>query len=182
MRLTLAVAIALAGVMASLAGQQGREQLDKIEKALQADVPKIICVSEKFATAGQPTDAAFSKLAANGFRSVLNLRTGSEGVDLDRQRRLAESAGMRYISIPVVSSSPRSEQVDEFIAAVKDAANHPMLIHCGSANRVGGMWMIYRVVEENWPEDKALEEAASIGLVSPALKSFAKEQIAKRKK
>jgi uncharacterized protein (TIGR01244 family) len=163
-------------------GQSGRGRLDQIEQALKADVPKILCVDESVATAGQPVDAAFGKLAANGFRSVMNLRTASEGIDLERERGLAEAAGMRYVSIPVVSSAPKPEQVDAFIKAVKDPSNHPMLIHCASANRVGAFWMIYRAVEQNWPEEKALEEATRIGLSSPTLKTFAHEQIVGRKK
>jgi uncharacterized protein (TIGR01244 family) len=175
--------VILAGAVSLVVfGQSDRGRLDQIEQALKSDVPKILCVDERVATAGQPADAAFGKIAANGFRSVLNLRTSSEGVDLERERGLAEAVGLRYVSIPVISSAPKPEQVDAFIKAVKDPANHPMLIHCGSANRVGAFWMIYRAVEQKWPEDKALEEAARIGLSSPTLKTFAHEQIVDRKK
>lgn len=159
--------------------QTGRERLDQIEQTLKADVPRLLCLSDSIATAGQPKEQAFDKLAANGFRSVLNLRTASEGVDLDKERALVEKAGMRYVNIPV--STPRAEQADEFIRAVKDKANHPMLIHCGSANRVGGFMMIYRVVEQGWSEEKAEEEAVKIGLRSEELKKFAREYIAQQK-
>ena len=71
----------------------------------------------------------------------------------------------------------KPEQVEDFINAVKDKSNQPMLIHCGSANRVGAFWMIYRVVDQGWPEDKALDEATKIGLTSPVLKTFAHEYI-----
>jgi uncharacterized protein (TIGR01244 family) len=182
-KIIASVVLALFG-SASLSAYQesGRERLDKIEAALKPDVPKILCVNEQFATGAQPADAAFGKLAANGFRSVLNLRSASEGVDLDHERSLVEAAGMRYVNIPVVPSAPKPEQVDAFIKAVKDAANQPMLIHCASANRVGAFWMIYRAVDQGWSEDKALEEASRIGLSSPTLKSFAHEQIVARKK
>ena len=156
---------------------QERDKLEKIQQALKDEVPRVLCVDERVATGGQPSDAAFAKLAANGYRAVLSLRTGSEGVDLQHQRDVAEKAGLRYISIPIVSSAPKPEQVGEFIRAVKNPLNHPMLIHCGSANRVGAFWMIYRVVDQGWPEDKALEEAARIGLTNPALKTFAHEYI-----
>ena len=56
-----------------------------------------------------------------------------------------------------------------------------MLIHCGSANRVGAFMMIYRVVEQGWSEDKAEEEALKIGLRSEELKKFAKEYIGQQK-
>ena len=88
-----------------------------------------------------------------------------------------EKAGMRYVSIPVVSSAPKAEQVEDFIKAVKDINNQPMLIHCGSANRVGAFFMIYRVVYLGWPEEKAADEATKVGLTSPVLKKFAHDYI-----
>ena len=161
--------------------QTGRERLDQIQQALQTDVPRLLCLSDSIATGGQPSEQAFGKLAANGFRSVLNLRTASEGVDVQKERTMAEQAGMRYIHIPVVGSAPRAEQADEFIRVVREKANHPMLIHCGSANRVGAFVMIYRVVELGWSEEKAQEEAVKIGLRSEELKKFAREYIAQQK-
>lgn len=158
------------------------EKLTKIEQTLKDDVPRILCVNDQIATAGQPKDAAFEKLAANGFRSVLNLRTESEGVDLKRERELTNNAGMTYISIPFVGSASDPSVVDHFIKAVKDPSNHPMLIHCGSANRVGALFMIYRVVDQGWTEEKALEEATQIGLTSAGLKKFAQDYIAAHKK
>jgi uncharacterized protein (TIGR01244 family) len=175
-----ALALVVCGVFGADA-QKGREKLDQIEASLKGDIPKILCLDEKFATGGQPSDTAFDKLAASGFRAVLNLRTSAE-IDIDKQRGLVEKAGMRYIHIPVVSSAPRGEQVDEFLKAVRDPSNQPILIHCTAANRVGAFWMIYRAVDQNWPEEKALEEATKVGLSSPVLKAFAHEQIANRKK
>ena len=158
------------------------EHLEKIQETLGPEVPKILCVNEKFATSAQPADTAYTKLSANGFKSVLSLRTAGETADPNKERTLVEAAGMRYINIPVVSSAPKPEQVDEFFKVVQDASNQPMLIHCASANRVGAFWMIYRVVVENWPEEKALDEATRVGLTSPVLKSFAREQIAARRR
>ena len=86
-RIITAIAL-LSLTSAGAAPQQGRERLDKIEQSLKDDVPHILCIDESFATAGQPTDAAFGKLAANGFRSVLNLRTAQEGVNIDAEREM----------------------------------------------------------------------------------------------
>ena len=175
----LCVCVASVSILCLAAMGQDRDKLDKVQQALKDDVPRVLCVDERVATGGQPKDTAFAKLAANGFRAVLNLRTASEGIDLQKQREAAESAGLRYLSIPI-AGSPKPEQVDEFITAVKNKDNQPILIHCGSANRVGALWMIYRVVDQGWAEDKALDEATKIGLTSPALKTFAHEYIASR--
>jgi protein tyrosine phosphatase (PTP) superfamily phosphohydrolase (DUF442 family) len=163
---------------ATEAPQADRARLDQIERYLKADVPRILCLDNDFATGAQPTDQAYAKAATSGFRSVLSLRTGNEGVDLVRERSLVEKFKMRYFDIPVVSSAPRPEQADEFIRLVKDKSNHPMLINCASANRVGAFMMIYRVLEQGWSEDKALAEAVKIGTSSPNLKKFAHDYIA----
>lgn len=178
--LALVVSLVVSLGAFSAAASQERTKLDGIQQTLKDDVPHILCLDERVATGGQPTDAAFGKLAANGYRAVLSLRTASEGIDQKHEQEMIEKAGLRYINIPVVSSAPKPEQVDEFIGAVTNKANYPMLIHCGSANRVGAFWLIYRVISQGWPEDKALEEAIKIGLTSPTLKTFAHEYILSR--
>ena len=100
-----------------------------------------------------------------------------EGIDY----RLVEKSKLRYLNIPVVSSAPRPEQADEFIRIVKEQSNHPMLIACASANRVGAFMMIYRVIGQSWSERKALEEANRIGLRSESLKQFAQDYIARQR-
>jgi protein tyrosine phosphatase (PTP) superfamily phosphohydrolase (DUF442 family) len=163
------------------APQGDRARLDQIERYLKAEVPRILCLDNDFASGAQPTDQAYAKAATSGFRSVLSLRTGNEGVDLARERSLVEKSKMRYFNIPVVSSAPRPEQAHEFIRLVKDKSNHPMLITCASANRVGAFMMIYRVVEQGWSEDKALDEAVKIGTSSANLKKFAHDYIEQHK-
>lgn len=158
-----------------------RARLDQIEQSLKAVVPRVLCLDNNFATGGQPSGEAFAKIAASGFHSVLSLRAAGEGIDLTKERALVEKTGLRYFNIPVVSTAPRVEQADEFIRLVKEKSNHPMLINCASANRVGAFMMIYRVVEQGWSEEKALDEALKIGLRGDELKKFAQSYIAQNK-
>src|SRR5262249_61435801 len=115
--------------------------------------------------------------AARGFHSVLSLRPANEGVDLFRERSVVEKNKRRYFNIPVVSAAPRTEQADEFIRLVKEPSNHPMLINCASANRVGAFMMIYRVVEQGWSEDKAFAEATKIVLRRAGLKKLSQDYV-----
>lgn len=158
-----------------------RARLERIEQSLRGDVPRVLCLDESFTTGAQPTGDAYVKAAANGFRSVLSLRTNAEGIDLVIERARVESTKMRYFNIPVNGSSPRAEQADEFRRIARDKTNHPMLVNCASANRVGAFMMIFRVVDQGWSEDKALDEAIKIGLASDNLKKFAKDYIARRR-
>jgi protein tyrosine phosphatase (PTP) superfamily phosphohydrolase (DUF442 family) len=158
-----------------------RVRLDRIQKTLSADVPRFLCLDENFATGGQPTGDAYIKAAASGFRSVLSLRAAGEGVDLTLERARVESHRMRYFNIPVDSSKPRPDQAGEFLRLTRDKVNHPMLVNCATANRVGAFMMILRVIDQGWSEEKALEEAIKIGLNSDGLKRFAKDYIAQQK-
>ena len=174
----LTVGLLLSPLMVTARVQQ--RDMKAVEQALRDEIPSVVCLNEKFATAGQPKDGAYAKLAQQGFRAVLNLRTAEEGAEQERVQ--VEKAGLRYINIPVVSANPNPEKVPEFIKAVKDSTNQPMLIHCAGAQRVGAFWMIYRVIDQGWSEEKAMEEATRIGLTRSNLIKFAKDYIASHRK
>jgi protein tyrosine phosphatase (PTP) superfamily phosphohydrolase (DUF442 family) len=178
MTVSISGALTFAAMAAEIA-QPERARL--VEQYLKSDVPSVLCLDSAFTTGGQPTEQAYAKVVASGFKTVLSLRTANEGIDLARERGSVERNKMRYFNIPVVSGAPIREQADEYIRLVKEKTNHPMLINCATANRVGAFMMIYRVVEQGWREDKALEEAIRIGMRSDVLKKFAQEYIASKK-
>ncbi len=181
---TLILALACSAVLSHAAEsvKTDRARLDRIQQALSTDVPRVLCLDDDFATGAQPVGDAYDKAAKNGFRSVVSFRTADEGLDLARERAKVESVKMRYFNIPVISSAPQPAQADEFLRLARDKANYPMLVTCASANRVGAFMMIFRVVEQGWSEDKALQEAVKIGLKSDNLKRFAQDYIARHKR
>ena len=130
---------------------------------------------------GATKDEAFPALKREGFASVINLREADEtGVNIPASRAAAEAAGLRYVHIPVRSKAPEATSVDAFLKAVQEPANQPMYIHCGSANRVAAMWLVKRVVVDEWDVPRALKEAEAIGLTNENLKQFALDAVAAR--
>jgi len=130
-------------------------------------------VDATVACGGATDPAAMAALRAQGFVSVINLRLDSEpGADVEAGRAAAEAAGMRYIHIPFNVQEADDSVVDAFLEAVADPANQPVYIHCASANRVGGLWMAKRVLQDGWDMDRAQAEAEAIGLGSPAVLGF----------
>ena len=120
---------------------------------------------------GAVDPAAMAGLKQEGYVSVINLRLPTEeGANIDAGRAAAQAAGLKYIHLPFNAAMPDPKVVDDFLAAVGDKANQPVFIHCASANRVGGMWMIKRVLKDGWALDRAKAEAEAIGLRDPALK------------
>lgn len=149
----------------------------------KAEMPGIRNFSRVDATVGcggAVDPAAMSALRKDGFVSVINLRVASEpGADVDAGRAAAQAAGLKYIHLPFNAQAPDSKTVESFLAAVADKSNQPVFIHCGSANRVGAVWMIKRALQDGWPIDKARVEAEAIGLTSAPLVAFATEYIGK---
>jgi len=60
-------------------------------------------------------------------------------------------------------------------------AERPMLMHCSSANRVGAMWMAYRVLDEELDVEAAAAEAKVVGLRSPVYEQKIRDYIARHK-
>lgn len=132
--------------------------------------------------AGATDSKALAGIAKLGYKAVLNLREATEsGVNIEESRAVAESAGLKYIHLPFKGAEPDPKVADEFLKIAVDTENQPLFIHCGSANRVGAMWLIKRMVVDKWTEERAVAEAKAIGLSSEALQKFALDYVAARK-
>lgn len=140
-------------------------------------------VDATIACGGATTTEAFPELKKLGFNSIVNLRREQEpGVDIPGAKAAASTAGLKYVHIPVDGANPDPKSVEAFLSAVTDKANQPAYIHCGSANRVGALWLIKRVVVDGWEIPRATEEAVTIGLTSAPLKKFAIDYATAHKK
>jgi uncharacterized protein (TIGR01244 family) len=135
------------------------------------------------ACGGATETAALEGLKNDGFRTVINLRLPTEqGANVEENAARAKALGLNYLSLPFNGQSPDPKVVDAFLAAVANKANQPVYIHCGSASRVGAVWLVKRVLQDGWPVDKATEEAKLIGLRSEPLEKFALSYIEAHKK
>ncbi len=57
-----------------------------------------------------------------------------------------------------------------------------MLLNCAFAERVAPLMMIFRIVEQGWNQDRAIEEASQSGIQKESLKKFARDYLAPSKK
>jgi uncharacterized protein (TIGR01244 family) len=164
-RTTLAVALAVTLSVPAVA-QVTKQEMPGIRNYSRVDAT-VGC--------GGATDpSAMAGLKKEGYVSVINLRLADEpGANVEAGRAAAQAAGLKYIHLPFDGAAPDPKVVDAFLAAVSDRSNQPVYIHCGSANRVGSVWMIKRALQDKWPLDRALTEAHAIGLSSRGLETFA---------
>jgi len=153
------------------------------EKQTRAGIMNYTKVDAVVACGGATDTAALEGLKADGFRSVINLRVATEpGANVEENQAKAKALGLNYFHLPIAGASPDPAIVDQFLAIIADKANQPVFIHCASANRVGAVWLVKRVLQDGWPVDKATTEAKAIGLTAPPLEKFALDYIASHKK
>ena len=118
-----------------------------------------------FYFAGQPDAAAFERLAEDtGVTTVINLRRPQELEQLDfDEQAVVEGLGLRYVNIPITPDAFSADDVDR-LADVLAQADGPVILHCGSANRAGGMWAAYLVRHRGLDLDEAIRLGKTAGL------------------
>lgn len=117
--------------------------------------------------AGQPSPAQLASLAAEGVRTVINLRAPTEQVEFDEASE-ADRLGLRYVSIPVAGPQDvNAETAARFSRELEDATRAGgVLVHCASANRVGALLALDQGLTRNQPVADALAVGRAGGLTT----------------
>ncbi len=106
----------------------------------------------------QPTALGFKNLEKLGIRTIINLRWFNN----DDQ----ETAGtqLRTERVRIVTWDIDDHHVIDVMRLLKHTENGPFLIHCQhGADRTGLMSAMYRVLEQGWTTDEALQELTGGG-------------------
>ena len=161
-------------------GAAASAQVTKQERAGIVNFSKVDAV---VACGGATETAALEGLAKDGFKAVINLRLATEtNANIDQNAARAKELGLKYIHIPFDTRQLDPAVIDKFLGEIADKSNQPAYVHCGSASRVGSVWLAKRVIQDGWTIEKATEEAKAIGLRGEPLEKFALDYIAAHKK
>ena len=132
----------------------------------------------KIYLAGQPSADDFSIARKDGIKTVINLRMPEE-LRFDEPTVLKE-LGLEYHPLPFAApDSLKDEIFEKSLKILGDKKKQPVLLHCASANRVGAIWLVHRVLNDKVEYDKALKEAHEVGLKFPPYEAKAKAYIEK---
>jgi len=127
--------------------------------------------------AGQPDEAALQHFKGEGGVAVIDLRLPHEPRGLEDERAAVESQGMSYISLPIDSRTDitfdKAEELDRILAEI----DGPVLIHCGSGNRVGAL-MSLRASINGADDEIAVDAGIQTGLTG--LEPVVRERLQER--
>ena len=116
-------------------------------------------------SAGQPEAGDWSGIAKLGVGTVINLRPEGEMAGRDEAAEVA-AAGMRYVTIPVANAEAITPDAARQLEGVLRDAQGPVLLHCASGNRAGGLLALAAAQQEGMPADKAVQLGRRAGMKS----------------
>jgi tyrosine-protein phosphatase SIW14 len=127
-------------------------------------VPNFQIVNEHVLRGGQPTSEGFRNLAANGVKTVVDLREADQRAEAEKE--IVESLGMKYVNIPMQGmTTPTDQQISKALKLMKNDSAGPVFVHCQrGADRTGAVVACYRIEHDNWNNVKALHEARGFGM------------------
>lgn len=129
-------------------------------------------------TASQPQPSDFEQAKKGGVKTVINLRHEDEIKDFN-EPEVVKGLGLNYINLPWDGPDELSDEVFDRSRELLNTAERPILLHCSSANRVGAVWIPWRVLDGGVSIDDAVAEAKVVGLKSPDYEAKARDYVAR---
>lgn len=155
--------VAFGGPTAAVAPAAGGPLPESVEPSV---IPNYSLVRPDLAGGGQPTETGLRHLRELGFRIVIDLRAPAEGTAAEEAA--VKAAGLRYVSVPITPETFRREDVDAVARILDERGRGPVLLHCATGNRVGGVWTVLQATKGR-PYEEAEAEGRKIGLRSAAM-------------
>ena len=122
-------------------------------------------INEQASVGGQPTKRELKKLAADGFKTIVNLRTeGEQDQPLSpaEEGEKVRELGMDYVHFPVDKEKMSADLEDEFRDRLPTFAR-PMFVHCSTGKRAGAFLVMDKAIAEGWSGEDTLAKAEEMG-------------------
>ena len=120
-------------------------------------------VTEMLYRGAQPDAVGITNLSKLGIKTIINLRMPKE-VWKDEETA-ARANGILYTNLPLRGlGRPMDRQVGEVLAIIA-ASPFPVFVHCEfGCDRTGTVIACYRIKNQRWPVESALQEARRYGM------------------
>jgi uncharacterized protein (TIGR01244 family) len=127
-------------------------------------------------SSGQPDQAAFEVFRDSGYVAVIDIRGVEEDRGMKDEAATIKNLGMDYVLLPIEDEDAinfeNAAKLDELIASY----DGPVLVHCGSGNRVGALLALRKSLD-GASDEEAFAYGKEGGLTR--LEDVVKEQLSK---
>jgi protein tyrosine phosphatase (PTP) superfamily phosphohydrolase (DUF442 family) len=143
---------------------------DRVDKI--ADIVNFLQLSDRLATAGQPTIDQYPAIAAAGYQVVINLALIDSPSALADELTIASNLGLEYIHLPVIWTEPTLVDFQEFMNIMAKYSTQKVFVHCAANKRVSAFLYLYRQLVEGIDELTAYQDLVKIWIPNPIWQDF----------
>jgi protein tyrosine phosphatase (PTP) superfamily phosphohydrolase (DUF442 family) len=136
------------------------------------DIINFLQLSDRIATAGQPTIDQYPAIAAAGYQVVINLALTDSPSALVDEFTIARNLGLEYIQIPVIWTEPTLADFQAFMNMMDKYSTQKVFVHCAANKRVSAFLYLYRQLVEGIDELAAHQDLAKIWIPNPIWQDF----------
>jgi protein tyrosine phosphatase (PTP) superfamily phosphohydrolase (DUF442 family) len=136
------------------------------------EIHSFIQISEKIATAGQPTAEQFAEIKAAGYEVVVNLAPPNATNAIANEKELVETQGMEYVYLPVVWEEPTLNDIDRFFSTLEVNSQRQVFVHCALNMRVSAFMYLYRRIQKRVSNEVAIEAMNQIWTPNDTWQAF----------
>ena len=127
-------------------------------------------------SSGQPDQEAFEVFRESGYVAVIDIRGAEEDRGMQDEQAVINNLGMDYVLLPIEDEDAinfeNAAKLNELIASY----DGPVLVHCGSGNRVGALLALRKSLD-GASDEEAFAYGKQGGLTR--LEDVVKEQLSK---
>ena len=138
-------------------------------------LPNFAEVTPRLYRGGQPGADGLAALKKMGVDIIVDMRGGGSS----HEEAAATKLGIQYISIPWHCPFPSDEPFAHFLRVIRDNPDKKIFVHCRLGDdRTGMAIAAYRMAEEDWTAEEALNEMRAFGFstvhhaICPGLSSY----------
>jgi protein tyrosine phosphatase (PTP) superfamily phosphohydrolase (DUF442 family) len=111
------------------------------------DIANFLQISDRLATAGQPTVEQYPAIVGAGYQVVINLALNDSPNALADEGAIARALGLEYIQIPVAWNAPTLADFQAFRTAMDPNLDAKIFVHCAANKRVSAFVYLYRIYQ-----------------------------------
>jgi protein-tyrosine phosphatase len=176
--LTLALGVHGAAPQSSPKNQEEKSPKTRVmgRKLQEKGVPNFGEVTPTLYRGGLLNTTGLKALAKMGVSVVIDTHANDVS-----EEKTAKGLGMRYVAIPWHCPRPHDEVFAKFLEVVHENKGKKIFVHCRLGDdRTGMMVAAYRMAEEGWTADEAMNEMRTFGFatthhfICPGLASYEK--------
>ena len=133
-------------------------------------------LSDRIATAGQPSEEELAAVARAGYRCVINLHIPSQPHAPADEAAFVRSLGLEYVHIPVPWEHPTRAHLERFFETMDARQDQRLFIHSAANKRVSAFVALYRTQRLGWLEEEALAYV-DVSSFPPVWQAFIEEML-----